>query len=338
MNGIKHTVGIMITVICITILAFGLIRLTPGDPVLLMIGERGSDPIQYQKVATQLGLDKSITEQYQNFLSQAVQGNFGTSVVSSRPVKEELLARWPATIELGLFAMLLSLLIGIPAGIIAAVYRRRIADYVVTISSLVGYSMPIFWWGLVLILIFSVTLDLTPVSGRLDILYDIEPHTGFMLIDSLLSNAREEYQLDAFASALHHLLLPGIVMATVPIAVFARITRSSMLEVLSEDYIRTARAKGLSEFRVIMFHAFRNALIPIITIGGLFFVSTVVAGAILTETIFGWPGIGNYIVSSVYARDYPVIQACILVIGMLVIIVNMTTEYLYRLVNPRMRH
>ena len=204
-------------------------------------------------------------------------------------------------------------------------------------TSVIGYSMPIFWWGLILIIFFSINLNITPVSGRLDILYDIEPQTGFMLIDTLLPDVHAEYGMNAFYSALSHMILPAVAMATIPLAVFARMTRSSMLEVLSEDYIRTAKAKGLSFMRIIWVHAFRNVLTTIITLGGILFISTVITGAILTETIFGWPGIGSYIVSSVYARDYPVIQASIVLIGLFVVIINILIDILYRFANPRLR-
>jgi dipeptide transport system permease protein len=238
---------------------------------------------------------------------------------------------------LGILALLIAVVIGIPAGVIAAIKRNTAVDYLVMTGSVIGYSMPIFWWGLILIIFFSINLDLTPVSGRLDLIYDVEPVTGFMLIDTLMPSARKDYGFAAFYSVLAHLILPALTMATIPLAVFARMTRSSMLEVLSEDYIRTAKAKGLSFMRIIWFHAFRNVLTTVITIGGILFVSTVITGAILTETIFGWPGIGSYIVSSVYARDYPVIQASIILIGLFVVITNIVIDLLYRQVNPRLR-
>lgn len=322
------------TLLGVTLLAFFLIRIAPGDPVLLLIGERGSDPAQYREMAMRLGLEKPLVAQYLQFVVSALQGDFGVSVVSQQGVIGELLARWPATIELGVSALLIACAVGIPAGVAAAVYRNSVLDYLIMTVSIFGYSIPVFWWGLVLILCFSIGLDLTPVAGRIDILYDVPPATGFMLVDTLMPQVIEEYGLSAFGSALGHLLLPALTMATVPLAVFARTTRSSMLEVLSEDYIRTARAKGLSELRVVWRHAFRNALIPVVTVGGVLFVTTVITGAILTETIFAWPGVGRYIVNSVYARDYPVIQASILLIGVFVILVNGLIEYFYSAINP----
>ncbi|AUH49400.1 dipeptide ABC transporter permease DppB [Chromobacterium sp. ATCC 53434] len=328
---------LLCTLLGITLIAFFVIRLAPGNPVLLMIGERGADPRQYQEALHRLSLDRPLFEQYLGFVGRASGGDFGSSIVSGRSVQTELLARWPATIELGVAVILLSLLVGVPAGVIAAIRRRSVVDKLITVGSLIGYSMPVFWLGLVLILVFSEMLGLTPVSGRLDIAFDIRPATGFMLIDTLLPEATARYGLDAFFSALHHLLLPTLTMAATPIAVFARMTRASMSEVLGEDYIRTARAKGLAALRIIWLHALRNALLPVITVGGLFFVSSAIAGAILTETIFGWPGVGSYIVNSVYARDYPVIQGSILLIGVLVILTNAGVDLLYRVANPRMR-
>ena len=203
-------------------------------------------------------------------------------------------------------------------------------------GSLVGYSMPIFWWGLILIIVFSVNLGLTPVSGRISVLYDIEPLTGFMLIDSLQKEVIEEEGFSAFISALKHLILPSIAMGTIPLAVIARMTRSSLLEVLKEDYIRTAKSKGLSPFYVICKHALRNALVPITTVIGLMF-GSIITGAILTETIFSWPGIGKWILDAVNGRDYPVIQGGVLFIGFIVVTINLTVDILYSIINPKMR-
>ena len=227
---------------------------------------------------------------------------------------------------------IIAILIGIPAGIFAAVKRGSWFDQITMGIALTGYSMPIFWWGLILIMFFSVGLGWTPVSGRIDLLYDIEPTTGFMLIDTLLSD--EE---GAFLDAVRHLILPAIVLGTIPLAVIARMTRSAMLEVLREDYVRTARAKGLSPARVVFVHALRNALIPVLTVLGLQ-VGTLLAGAVLTETIFSWPGIGKWLIDAISARDYPVVQNGILLVATLVILVNFVVDILYGLANPRIRH
>ncbi len=320
------------TLIGVTIVAFGLIRLVPGDPVLLLLGERGASPEVYRSVRQSLGLDKPLLMQYGIFLRQALKGDLGESIVSHRPVWQEFKDRFPATVELGMGAMFLAIVLGIPLGIIAAVKRNSIFDYSFITASLIGYSMPIFWWGLILILFFSVLLGWTPVSGRIAIEYDIVPRTGFLLIDSLLSDGG----WPAFRSALSHLILPSIALGTIPLAVVSRMTRSSLLEVLGEDYVRTARAKGLSEMRVIGIHALRNAIVPILTVIGLMF-GTIVTGAILTETIFSWPGIGKWIVLSVTARDYPVIQGGILLIALAVVTINLLVDLSYAVVNPRIR-
>ncbi len=239
---------------------------------------------------------------------------------------------FPATIELSLCAILIAVCIGLPVGLLAAVRRGRFTDHFVMGASLTGYSMPIFWWGLLLILLFSVTLGWTPVSGRISLMFFVEPVTGFLLIDSLLSD-----ESGAFASALHHLVLPSFVLATIPLAVTARMTRSSMLEVLGEDYIRTARAKGVSPIRVVGVHALRNALIPVVTVIGLQ-VGVLLAGAILTETIFAWPGVGKWLVESIYRRDYPAVQGGILLVATTIITVNLIVDLLYGVINPRIRH
>jgi dipeptide transport system permease protein len=227
--------------------------------------------------------------------------------------------------------MAFALLLGIPAGVLAAVKRNSWLDHGLMGASLTGYSMPIFWWGLLLILLFSVQLGWTPVSGRIAVAYFIEPRTGFLLIDSALSD-----EAGAFRSALSHLVLPTIVLGTNPLAVIARMTRSAMLEVMGEDYIRTARAKGLSAFRVLGLHAMRNAMVPVVTVIGLQ-IGVLFTGAILTETIFSWPGVGHWLVESIARRDYPVLQTGTLLIAVLVILVNLGVDLLYGFLNPRIR-
>ena len=228
--------------------------------------------------------------------------------------------------------MIFAVVIGIPIGVIAAVKRGSAFDHTLMATALVGYSMPIFWWALLLIILFSGNLGWTPVSGRISLMYFFPPVTGFMLIDSLLSG-----QKGAFASALSHLILPTIVLGTIPLAVIARQTRSAMLEVLGEDYIRTARAKGLAPLRVVGIHALRNAMIPVITTIGLQ-VGTLLGGAILTETIFSWPGIGKWMVDSISRRDYPAVQGGLVLIALIVMMVNLTVDMLYGLINPKIRH
>ncbi len=316
----------------VTLLTFALIHLVPGDPIEILVGERAIDPARHAQLRAELGLDKPLLVQYGRYIAGVLSGDLGRSIVTREPVADEFLARFPATVELAFCAVLLALALGLPAGIVAAVRRGSVADYAVMGTALTGYSMPIFWWGLLLIMLFSVTLGWTPVSGRISLLYFIEPVTGFMLLDTLLDG-----QPGAFASAARHLVLPSIVLATIPLAVIARMTRSAMLEVLGEDYIRTARAKGVPPFQVITVHGLRNALIPVVTVIGLQ-VGVLLSGAILTETIFAWPGIGKWLLESIYRRDYPVVQGGVLLVATVIIIVNVAVDLLYGLINPRIRH
>ena len=264
-----------------------------------MSGERVMSPERHAQISHQLGYDRPMIVQYLDYLGGVVTGDLGNSIVTKRPILQDFFTLFPATLELSLCAIVFAVLFGIPAGIIAAVKRGSFFDQSVMGVALIGYSMPIFWWGLLLIILFSGILGWTPVSGRISLLYFFPPVTGFMLIDSLLSG-----QAGAFKSALSHLILPTIVLGTIPLAVIARQTRSAMLEVLGEDYVRTARAKGLPPRHVIGLHALRNALIPVITTIGLQ-VGVLMAGAILTETIFSWPGIGKWMVDSVFEAGLP---------------------------------
>jgi dipeptide transport system permease protein len=325
--------GVLVpTFLGVTLVAFLFIRLLPGDPIELLAGERGVSPERHAQLMREMGFDRPLWVQYASFLGDVLQGDLGQSIVTRQPVLDEFLTLFPATVELSLCAILFAVLIGLPVGVLAALKRGSWLDHTVMGITLTGFSMPIFWWGLLLIILFSGILGWTPVSGRIDLLYYFEPVTGFMLIDSLLSD-----QEGAFASAARHLILPTIVLGTVPLAVIARQTRSAMLEVLGEDYIRTARAKGLPPRRVVGMHALRNALIPVVTTIGLQ-VGVLLAGAILTETIFSWPGIGKWMVDSIFRRDYPVVQGGLLLTATIVMIVNLVVDLLYGLINPRIRH
>lgn len=323
--------GIIPTFIGITLVAFFLIRLVPGDPVEIMSGEHQLSPAMHAEILQRFGLDRPLYEQYFDYLGKLVQGDLGQSLVSREPVAKEFVALFPATVELALAALLVATLLGLTLGIVASLKRGSWIDQGVMGLATVGYSMPVFWWGLILIMFFSVQLGWTPVSGRIAIEYDILPRSGLMLIDAALSG-----QPGAFRSAVLHLILPALVLATVPMAVIARMTRSSMLEVLGDDYVRTARAKGLSPARVVLVHALRNALIPVITVVGLQ-TGSLLAGAVLTETIFSWPGIGKWLIDSIGRRDYPVVQTGILVSATVFISVNLIVEVLYSVVNPRIR-
>ena len=329
---IRRTLLVIPTFIAIAFLTFVAIRLVPGDPIEVRTGERGISPERLAEFRHQLGLDQPVWKQFLDYLWQIAHGDLGTSISTHAPVLSEFLTLFPATLELATTAMIFAIVLGIPAGVIAATRRGTFIDYSVMGVALTGFSMPIFWWGLLLILFFSVQLGWTPVSGRIDLLYYFDAVTGFMLIDSLLSG-----QDGAFLSAVSHLILPTIVLGTIPLATIARMTRSTMLEVLGEDYVRTARAKGLSPFRVVGIHALRNALIPVVTVIGLQ-VGMLMAGAVLTEYIFSWPGIGTWLIESIQRRDYPVLQGGILMVSGIVIVINILVDVLYGVLNPRIRH
>ncbi|MET3927013.1 ABC transporter permease subunit [Devosia sp. 2618] len=329
---ILHKLALIVpTVIGITIASFAFIRLLPGDPILAMAGQHGVSPERYEILREQFGFNLPIWQQYLNYVWGVLHGDFGISLATKRPVLTDFLALFPATIELATFAMLIAIAVGIPAGIFAAVNRGSWFDQVTMGIALTGYSMPIFWWGLLLIIFFSGYLGWTPVSGRIALNFFFKPVTGFMLIDSLIYG-----NWAAFVSAVRHLILPAVVLGTIPLAVIARQTRSAMLEVLGEDYVRTARAKGLSPNRVINIHALRNAMIPVVTTIGLQ-VGMLMAGAILTETIFSWPGIGKWMIDSISKRDYVVVQSGLLLIALVVMAVNLIVDVLYAVINPRIR-
>jgi dipeptide transport system permease protein len=300
---IARRLGLLIpTFFGITLLTFALIRMIPGDPVEVMMGERRVDPEMHAQAMERLGLNKPLYAQYLDYIGKLAHGDLGESLRTRESVWSEFTSLFPATLELSMAALLFAGILGLLAGVIAALKRGSLFDHGVMGISLAGYSMPIFWWGLILIMFFSVSLGWTPVSGRIDLLYDIEPRTGFMLIDTLLAD-----DVGAFFDALHHLILPAIVLGTIPLAVIARM------------------------------HGLRNALIPVLTVVGLQ-VGTLLAGAVLTETIFSWPGIGKWLIEAIGARDYPVVQNGILLIACLVILVNFVVDVLYGFANPRIRH
>ena len=319
------------TFVGVTLLSFLLIHMVPGDPIEVRVGEHGIAPERLAALRHQYGLDQPLWKQFLDYEAGLVTGGLGVSVATHRPVWDEFATLFPATLELSTCAIALALLVGMPLGIIAAVKRGSAFDSVLMGIAVTGASMPIFWWGLMAILVFSVSLGWTPVSGRISDMYYVPPWSGFMLIDAWFSEDE-----GAFASAVSHLILPAIVLGTQPLAVVARMTRSAMLEVLGEDYIRTARAKGLSEGRVVVVHGLRNALIPVVTVVGLQ-AGALLGGAILTETIFSWPGVGHWLVESIQRRDYPVLQGGTLLVATLVILVNLGVDMTYGFLNPRIR-
>lgn len=333
---ILRRLGLVIpTFIGITLLTFAFVHMIPGDPVTIMAGERGISAERHAQLMAEMGLDKPLYQQYFSYVSNVLHGDLGTSLKSRISVWSEFVPRFQATLELGICAMIFAVLVGIPVGVLAAVKRGSVFDHTAVGISLTGYSMPIFWWGMMLIMLVSVQLNLTPVSGRISdtvFLDDSQPLTGFMLIDTLIWGEPGD-----FIDAVMHMILPAIVLGTIPLAVIVRMTRSSMLEVLGEDYIRTARAKGVSRMRVIVVHALRNALLPVVTVIGLQ-VGTMLAGAILTETIFSWPGLGRWLIDALQRRDYPVVQGGVLLVACMIILVNLLVDVLYGVVNPRIRH
>ena len=330
---VKRAALTLPTFVALMFVTFTMIRLVPGDPIEVRRGERGISPERLADLRHNMGLDQPVWKQFIDYVWALLHGDFGTSIVSKSPITTEFFTLFPATVELTMCAMLFAVIIAVPAGVIAAAKRGSFYDQSMMGIALMGYSMPLFWWGLMLILLMSNTLHLTPVSGRVDLIkYYYQPVTGFFLIDSLLSG-----QKGAFLDVVRHLILPTIVLGTIPLGAIARMTRSSMLEVLEEDYVRTARAKGLSVFRVIGLHALRNALIPVVTMIGVQ-LSFLLAGAVLTETIFSWPGVGNWLIHSIERRDYPALQGGIMLIASLVIVLNFVMDLLYGLINPRIRH
>ena len=309
------------TFVALVFLTFVAIRLVPGDPVEARVGEHGITPARLAMLRHQLGLDQPIWKQFFDYAAGLMRGEFGTSLSTSSPVLHEFLTLFPATMELSLIAMLFAIVLGIPMGVIAATKRGTAYDQVLMGLSVTGYSMPIFWWGLLLIMLVAEQWGLLPVSGRVDLIrFDYDTPTGFMLIDSLLSD-----QEGAFVDAVRHLVLPSVVLGTIPLAV------------VGEDYVRTARAKGLSTFRVVGLHALRNALIPVTTAIGLM-TSSLLAGAVLTETIFSWPGVGHYLIEAIFRRDYPALQGGIMLVSCVVILVNLSVDVAYGVINPRIRH
>ncbi len=321
------------TFVALVFVTFMAIRLVPGDPVEVRVGEHGISPERLAMFRHQLGLDQPVWRQFLDYAWALLHGDFGTSLSTSNGVLGEFLTLFPATIELSVMAMLFAILLGLPMGVAAAVTRGTWYDQLLMGLSVTGYSMPIFWWGLLLIMLVAERWGLLPVGGRIDLIrFDYDTPTGFMLIDSLLSG-----EPGAFIDALRHLVLPSLVLGTIPLAVVARMTRSSMLEVLNEDYVRTARAKGLSPLRVVGVHALRNALIPVTTVIGLM-TGSLLAGAVLTETIFSWPGVGHYLIDAISRRDYPALQGGILLVSVVVIVVNLLVDVTYGAINPRIRH
>jgi peptide/nickel transport system permease protein len=307
-----------------------MVRAIPGDPAQIMLGQTATKA-QVAEVRNRLGLDEPLPVQYLVFLKDAARGDLGDSIVTGRPVVSELLERLPATFELVAFAMLIAILVGVPVGVISAVRQYSLLDKVASVTALTGISMPIFWLAMILIVIFGVNLELLPFPGRLGPTTAITSITGLVLVDSLLT-----LNFAGFWDGLLHLIMPAIALGTIPMAVVMRMTRSSMLEVMGEDYVRTARAKGVVPWRVVFKHSLRNAMLPTVTVIGLQ-VGLLMGGAIITETIFSWPGVGQIAYESVSRRDYAMIQGVVLYGAALFVLVNLAVDVLYAVLDPRVR-
>ncbi|MBW1712698.1 MAG: ABC transporter permease [Deltaproteobacteria bacterium] len=325
---IRRTFAIIPTLLGVSIIVFLMLRVTPGDPAELLLGERATAE-SLASMRDYLGLNEPLYVQYGMFLKRLMKGDLGETIWSRQKVWIEVKERFPATLELSIAAMLISSLAGLVLGIISAVKQYSIFDYLAMLGSLIGVSLPVFWLGLVLMLIFSLWLGWFPMSGRLGVAFDIEIITNLYLVDAILTK-----NWPAFWDALRHLALPAVALSTIPLAIVARMTRSSMLEVLRQDYIKTARAKGLSQAKIVLKHALRNGLIPVITVIGLQF-GIMLGAAILTETVFAWPGVGKWIFDGVVKRDYMVIQGGTLVVATSFVVVNLIVDILYAVINPR---
>ncbi|HBV98673.1 MAG: peptide ABC transporter permease [Peptococcaceae bacterium BICA1-7] len=315
----------------VSLFVFLVLHLFTADPAAMMLGQHATAE-QVEALRKQLGLNDPIYMQFWRFLTDMLQGDFGRSLMTRAPVMEEILNRLPATIELALASIIIASAVGITVGVISAVKQYSIFDYLSMIGALAGVSMPIFWLGLMLIILFSVTLGWLPVSGRTDIGLDPATITNFYIIDSLLTR-----DWDALVAALRHLALPAIALASYSTAIIARMTRSTMLEVIRQDYIRTARAKGLGERIVVYRHALRNALIPVVTVIGLQ-MGQLLGGAVLTETVFSWPGIGSLLINAIMAGDYPLVQGSVIIIATTYVVVNLVVDVLYSYLDPRIHY
>jgi len=316
------------TLLGVSIIVFLMLRLTPGDPAELLLGERATEEALHE-IREHLGLNEPIHVQYGMFLKRLMKGDLGETIWTRQKVWIEVKQRFPATLELSIVALFISCFFGLLFGIISATKQYSVFDYISMLGALIGVSMPIFWLGLVFMLIFSVHLGWLPISGRLSIDVTIETITNFYILDAVLTR-----NWPALKDALWHIIMPAFTLSTIPMAIVARMTRSAMLEVLRQDYIKTAKAKGLSSFKVTFKHALRNALIPVVTTIGLQF-GVLLGGAILTETVFAWPGVGKWMYDAVMQRDYMVIQGGTLFIAGLFVVINLCVDVLYAVINPR---
>ncbi|WP_312358598.1 ABC transporter permease [Mixta calida] len=321
--------GLLLVMAGVCVITFIISHLIPGDPARLLAGDRASDEM-VRHIRQQLGLDLPLWQQFIHYVGDLLQGDLGTSIRTGRPVLADIAVFFPATLELVLCALLLALLAGVPLGVLSAVWRNRWLDHLVRLLAITGISTPAFWLGLGAIVLFYGHLNLLPGGGRLDDWLDPPTHvTGLYLIDALLAGDGE-----VFFNSLEHLILPALTLAFVHLGIVARQIRSAMLEQLSEDYIRTARASGLPAWRIILGHALPNALIPSITVLGLA-LGDLLYGAVLTETVFSWPGMGAWVVASIQALDFPAVMGFAVVVSFAYVLVNLVVDLLYLWIDPR---
>lgn len=328
---IKRLLALIPILIGVAVIVFLIVHLIPGDPAQTMLGERATDQA-LERLREQMGLNDPLPVQFWRYIKDLLRGDFGRSIMSNNPVSQELAQRFPATLELSFFAIMFAVGIGVPAGIFAAINQNSWFDNLSMLIALMGVSMPIFWLGLMFIWLFAVELGWFPPSSRIGIGLDFSPITNLYVLDSIL-----QLNFSALKDVLHHLVLPAVALGTIPMAIIARMTRSSMLEVLRKDFIRTAYAKGLKRKVVIFKHTLKNAMVPIITVVGLQF-GVLLGGAVMTETIFSWPGLGKYLVDAIYARDFPIVQGGILFFAGVFVIVNLLVDLSYALFDPRIQY
>lgn len=328
---LKRLIVLIPVLLGMTIIVFSIIHAIPGDPADTILGEKATEQSK-QALREQLGLDRPWLEQYFAYLGDLLTGDLGSSIRTKEPISQEIGPYLAATMELTIASMLFAIVIGVNAGIISAWRHNSWFDYICMIIALVGVSMPIFWLGLMEQWIFANKLHWLPSIGRVNVREPLETVTGFYVIDAIISG-----QTSQLWTVVKHLILPSIALGTIPMAVIARMTRSSMLEVMQSDYIRTAKAKGLSQFYVVYRHGLKNAFIPVLTVIGLQ-TGALLGGAVLTETIFAWPGVGRYIYEAISNRDYPVIQSGILIIAIIFVVINLLVDLLYALFDPRIQY
>ena len=315
----------------VSLIVFLMLAFTPGDPVEIMIGDQNMTAEQEALLRSDLGLDRPLPERFLSFVGNAVQGEFGTSFFHRRPVLDVIVERLPATIELSLVAMIIALATAIPLGVAAAIHKNTIIDRIATVGSLFGVSLPGFWFGILLLMLFAVHLRLLPVSGRIGFDSEVPMVTGFLLIDTLVHG-----RFSAFWDALRHIILPAITLGLPMTAILTRVTRTAMLEVMRQDYVAFAEAKGLSRHRILYRHALKNALIPTVSVAAIE-TGSLLGGNMIVETVFGWPGLGRLVVESIFVRNYPLVQAAVLLYAVTYVLMNFVADILYTVLNPRVK-